>query len=84
MLFAFEGIQEKINCTTSAVWNEGHPFKDRRNIALFISYAKDRHCGFKVGRITFNTSLPWLSFFLGLTALVYHRTSSGFTLGGVR
>ena len=70
--FAFEGIYEKINCTTSADWNEGHPFKDRRNIVLFISYAKDRHCGFKVGRITFNTSLAWLSFFLGLAALVYH------------
>ncbi|XP_078358409.1 uncharacterized protein LOC144643123 isoform X4 [Oculina patagonica] len=67
------GIYEKINCTTSEDWPaQGHPFKDRRNISLFISYAKDRHCGFKVGRITFNTSLAWLSFFFGLTGLLYH------------
>jgi len=66
------GIYEEINGTTSADWNEGHPFRDRRNIALFISYAKDRRCGFKVGRITFNTSLAWFSFFFGLTALMFH------------
>ncbi|KAL9983362.1 hypothetical protein ACROYT_G005521 [Oculina patagonica] len=61
-----------VNCTTSNDWNEGHPFKDRRNISLFMSYAKDRRCGFKVGRITFNTSLAWFSLFLGLTALLFH------------
>ncbi|KAJ7336693.1 hypothetical protein OS493_011915 [Desmophyllum pertusum] len=66
------GICEKINCTTSEDWPAGHPFRDRHNIALFISYAKDRSCGFKVGRITFNTSLAWLSFFFGLTGLLYH------------
>ncbi|XP_078358420.1 uncharacterized protein LOC144643130 [Oculina patagonica] len=66
------GIYEKVNCTTSDDWNEGHPFRDRRNIFLFVSYAKDRHCEFKVGRITFNTSLTWISFFLGLTALLFH------------
>lgn len=66
------GIYENINCTTSDDWNEGHPFRDRDNIAWFISYAKDRRCGFKVGRITFNTSLAWLSFFFGLTGLLYH------------
>ncbi|KAJ7336691.1 hypothetical protein OS493_011913 [Desmophyllum pertusum] len=43
------GVYEKINCTTSEDWNAGHPFRDRHNIALFISYAKDRRCGFKVG-----------------------------------
>ncbi|KAM7430691.1 hypothetical protein ABFA07_018639 [Porites harrisoni] len=66
------GIYEKINSTTSSDWNEGHPFRNRRNIALFITYAKDRRCGFRVGRITFNTSLAWISFFFGLTALLYH------------
>ncbi|XP_068708422.1 uncharacterized protein [Montipora foliosa] len=65
-------ICEKINCTTSADWIEGHPFRDRQNISMFISYAKDRRCGFKVGRITFNTSLAWFSFFFGLTALMFH------------
>jgi len=66
------GIYERINCTTSNDWKEGHTFRDRRNIALFVSYAKDTGCGFKVGRITFNTSLAWLSFFFGLTALLFH------------
>ena len=53
-------------------WNEGHPFKDRHNIALFVSYAKERRCGFKIGKITFNASLAWVSFFFGLTALLFH------------
>jgi len=67
------GIYEKINCTTSDDWPAAaHPFKDRRNIALFISYAKERQCGFKVGRITFNSTLAWFSFFFGLTGLLYH------------
>jgi len=65
-------IYEEINCTTSAYWSEGHPFKDRQNVALFISYAKERQCGFKIGRMTFNTSLAWFSFFFGLAALLYH------------
>ena len=68
----FKGVYEKINFTTSADWDEGHPFQDRRVLALFISYAKDRQCGFKIGRIRFNTSLAWLSFFFGLTGLLYH------------
>lgn len=66
------GICEEINHTTSDDWNEGHPFKDRHNIALFVSYAKERRCGFKIGKITFNASLAWVSFFFGLTALLFH------------
>lgn len=66
----FKGIYEEINRTT--VWETGHPFRLRNNIALFISYAKERSCGFKVGRITFNTSLAWFSFFFGLIGLLYH------------
>ena len=72
LFFRFKGVYEKINRTTSADWSERHPFKDRHNIALFTSYAKDRQCGFKIGRITFNTSLAWLSFFFGLTGLLFH------------
>lgn len=63
------GIYEEINRTTG--WEVG-PFSERSNVALFISYAKDRGCGFKVGRITFTTSLAWFSFFFGLTGLLYH------------
>jgi len=72
LFFSFEGVYEKINCTTSDDWNADHPFRDRRNISLFISYAKDRRCGFKIGRITFDTSLAWFSFFFGLAGLLYH------------
>ena len=68
----FKGIHDRINCTTSDDWNEGHPFKDRRNIFLFLAYAKDRGCGFKIGRIRFNSSLTWFSFFFGLLGLLYH------------
>ncbi|XP_078358429.1 uncharacterized protein LOC144643139 [Oculina patagonica] len=66
------GVYEKINCTTSDDWNEGHPFKDRRNISLFVSYASNRRCGFKIGRITFSSFLAWFSFFLGVTALLIY------------
>nr|XP_058968583.1 uncharacterized protein LOC131795026 [Pocillopora verrucosa] len=67
------GVYEKINSITSANWDvDGHPFRDRQNIALFISYAKDSGCGFKIGRITFSTSLAWLSFFFGLIGLLFH------------
>ena len=68
----FKGIYDRINCTTSDDWDEGHPFKDRRNIFLFLAYAKDRGCGFKIGRIRFNSSLTWFSFFFGLLGLLYH------------
>ena len=68
----FKGIYDRINCTTSDDWNEGHPFKDRRNIFLFLAYAKDRGCGFKIGRIRFNSSLTWFSFFFVLLGLLYH------------
>ncbi|CAH3026352.1 unnamed protein product [Porites evermanni] len=66
------GIWEKINCSTTCDWNEGHPLKDRNQLTMFVAYAERRRCGFKAGRITFNTSLAWLSFFFGLTGLLYH------------
>ncbi|XP_074613272.1 uncharacterized protein LOC141873245 [Acropora palmata] len=66
------GIYDDINITISSKWNEGHPFRDRSNSALFLSYAKDRQCGFKIGKIRFNTSLAWFSLFFGLTGLLFH------------
>ena len=66
----FEEIYEKVNCSTSDDWNEGHPFKDRNNISLFVSYAKKRRCGFRVGRITFGDSLAWVSFLVGVTGVL--------------
>lgn len=63
-LFYFEEIYEKINCSCTDDWNDGHPFKDRNNISLFVSYAKNRRCGFKAGRSTFYDSLTWVSFLL--------------------
>lgn len=73
LFFYIKGVYEKINSTTFANWNvDRHPFRDRQNIALFISYAKDSGCGFKIGRITFSTSLAWLSFFFGLIGLLFH------------
>ena len=51
---------------------KGIPSRYRHNIALFVAYAKERRCGFKIGKITFNASLAWVSFFFGLTALLFH------------
>ncbi|KAK2572473.1 hypothetical protein P5673_002722 [Acropora cervicornis] len=71
-LFIVPCIYDDINITISSKWNEGHPFRDRSNSALFLSYAKDRQCGFKIGKIRFNTSLAWFSLFFGLTGLLFH------------
>ena len=70
--FCLPDFYDEINKTMSSGWNEGHPFRDRSNTALFLSYAKDRQCGFKIGGIRFNTCLTWLSLFFGLTGLLFH------------
>ena len=71
-LYFVTGIYEKINRTTSRQWSADHPFTDRKNMAMFITYAKERQCVFKIGRITFTSGLAWFSLFLGAVALLFH------------
>ena len=70
--FIFLAICQKINNTTSEDWNEGHIFRDRRNLQMFVSYCSASPICFKIGRITFTSTLAWFSFFFGGTGLLFH------------
>lgn len=65
-------ISAKINNTTSEDWKEGHIFKDRRQLQMFVSYCSASPVCFKIGRITFTSTLAWFSFFFGGTGLLFH------------
>ena len=75
----FEEIYEKINCSTTDDWNEGHPFKDRMNISLFVIYAKSRRCGFNAGIISFYDFLSWVSFLFAVVALFFPLIQHGYS-----
>ncbi|XP_028401145.1 uncharacterized protein LOC114524207 [Dendronephthya gigantea] len=66
------GIAARFNGTTFKDWHEDHPFRDRAKLIMFTTYAKDRQCVFKVGRITFTPTLAWISLLLGSTAILFH------------
>ncbi|XP_028415748.1 uncharacterized protein LOC114539320 [Dendronephthya gigantea] len=66
------GISARVNKTTSKYWHEDHPFRDRAKLTMFTTYAKDRQCVFKVGRLTFTSTLAWISLLLGSTGLLFH------------
>ena len=70
--FFFLAICQKINNTTSEDWNEGHIFRERRNLQMFVSYCSASPICFKIGRITFTSTLAWFSFFFGGTGLLFH------------
>lgn len=72
-------IWETINCSTTDDWNEGHPFKDRINISLFVIYAKSRRCGFKAGIISFYNFLSWVSFLFAVVALFFPLIQHGYS-----
>ena len=68
----FSAISQKINTTTSRDWNEGHIFRDRRILQMFVSYCSASPICFKIGRITFTSTLAWFSVFFGGTGLLFH------------
>ena len=78
----FEEIWETINSSTTDDWNEGHPFKDRINISLFVIYAKSRRCGFKAGIISFYNFLSWVSFLFAVVALFFPLIQHGYSPSG--
>lgn len=65
-------ISQKINNTTSDEWAEDHIFKDRPKLQMFVSYCTASPICFKIGRITFTSTLAWFSFFFGGTGLLFH------------
>lgn len=64
------GIAYKINKTTANNWPLRHPFRERNNIHLFLTYTKERQCVFKIGRITFTSTIAWISLLLASIGLV--------------
>ena len=67
---ACRNIISRLNKTRTRDWSPDHPFYCRATLDSFIFYAERRECGFKIGQITFNSMLAWISFFLGFCGFV--------------
>lgn len=61
-----EDMLERLNFMK---WCDEHPLKRRRDMNEFLLFAKQARCGFRIGRLTFNNGLAWLSVFLGIFGL---------------
>lgn len=72
IFLSITAIPARINNTTTVDWKEGHIFKERRNLQMFVSYCSVSPVCFKIGRITFTSTLAWCSFFFGGTGLLFH------------
>eukprot|EP00794_Sanderia_malayensis_P000321 gene321-951_t len=62
-------IPSAFNEKTEEFWPEQSLFRDRTTLQLFVSYARESSVSFKIGRITFTSTLAWISLFLGLSGL---------------
>jgi len=60
---------QDLNMTTDDEWQTGHPFFHRSELALFLQYVQLSNCGFKVGDLTFGSSLAWFSTLMGICGL---------------
>ncbi|XP_044169723.1 uncharacterized protein LOC114969078 [Acropora millepora] len=60
---------QDLNMTTGDEWQTGHPFFQRSELALFLQYVQLSNCGFKVGDLTFGSSLAWFSTLIGICGL---------------
>ena len=67
---ACRNIISRLNKTRTRDWSPDHPFYCRATLDSFIFYAERRECGFKIGQITFNSRLAWISFFLGFCGFI--------------
>ena len=67
---ACRNIISRLNKTRTCDWSPDHPFYCRATLDSFIFYAERRECGFKIGQITFNSRLVWVSFFLSFCGFV--------------
>lgn len=47
-----------------------HPLGNRRDMNDFLTFAIQIRCGFRIGRLTFDNGLAWLSAFFGIFGLV--------------
>ena len=67
---ACKNIISRLNKMRTRDWSLDHPFYCRATLDSFIAYAERRECGFKIGQITFNSRLVWVSFFLSFCGFV--------------
>ena len=59
-----------LNMTTDNEWNEtGHPLCNRSQLTFFLQYAQFTNCGYRVGDLTFGSSLAWFSTLIAISGL---------------
>ena len=58
-----------LNMTTDDDWQTGHPLCNRSQLTLFLQYAQFTNCGYRVGDLTFGSSLAWFSTLIAISGL---------------
>ena len=58
-----------LNMTTDDEWHTGHPLCNRSQLTLFLQYAQFTNCGYRVGDLTFGSSLAWFSTLIAISGL---------------
>ncbi|XP_015758097.1 PREDICTED: uncharacterized protein LOC107337454, partial [Acropora digitifera] len=58
-----------LNMTTDDEWQTGHPLCNRSQLTLFLQYAQFTNCGYRVGDLTFGSSLAWFSTLIAISGL---------------
>ena len=58
-----------LNMTTDDEWQTGHPLCNRSQLTFFLQYAQFTNCGYRVGDITFGSSLAWFSTLIAISGL---------------
>ena len=58
-----------LNVTTDDEWKTGHPLCNRSQLTFFLQYAQFTDCGYRVGDITFGSSLAWFSTLIAISGL---------------
>lgn len=57
---------ERLNFVEQRDWRDDHPLRGRRDMNDFLIFANQIRCGFRIGRLTFDNGLAWLSAFFAI------------------
>lgn len=60
---------DRLNFVEQRDWRDDHPLRRRRDMNDFLIFANQIKCGFRIGRLTFNNGLAWLSAFFAIFSL---------------
>ena len=66
----------EVNNSRPRDWGDKHPFRKRKNLNCFVSYANGVSCGYRVFNINFGETLGWLSFIFSMVSVgfeLFHR-----------